>query len=108
MALSKNEMKILAACKSAIESIDATAEVVLYGSRARGDATDESDYDLLIISDSQVTTEAEDRFRRALYDLQLETATVITVLMVNRDQWDAPLSRAMPLHQNIEREGISL
>lgn len=108
MALSKNEMKILAACKSAIESIDATAEVVLYGSRARGDATDESDYDLLIISDSQVTIEAEDRFRRALYDLQLETATVITVLMVNRDQWDAPLSRAMPLHQNIERDGISL
>lgn len=108
MALSKNEMNILAACKSAIESIDATAEVVLYGSRARGDATDESDYDLLIISDSQVTIEAEDRFRRALYDLQLETATVITVLMVNRDQWDAPLSRAMPLHQNIERDGISL
>ena len=108
MALSKNEMKILAACKSAIESIEATAEVVLYGSRARGDATDESDYDLLIISDSQVTIEAEDRFRRALYDIQLETASVITVLMVNRDQWDAPLSRAMPLHQNIERDGISL
>ena len=108
MALSKNEMKILAACKSAIESIEATAEVVLYGSRARGDATDESDYDLLIISDSHVTIEAEDRFRRALYDIQLETASVITVLMVNRDQWDAPLSRAMPLHQNIERDGISL
>ena len=108
MALSNNEMKILAACKSAIESIDAAAEVVLYGSRARGDATEESDYDLLIISDSQVTIEAEDRFRRALYDIQLETASVITVLMVNRDQWDAPLSRAMPLHQNIERDGIAL
>ena len=108
MALSNNEMKILAACKAAIELIDDAAEVVLYGSRARGDATEESDYDLLIISDSQVTIEAEDRFRRALYDLQLETATVITVLMVNRDQWDAPLSRAMPLHQNIERDGIAL
>ncbi len=108
MTLTTKQMKMLALCKSAIEGIDAGAEVVLYGSRARGDSADESDYDLLIISDSQATIEAEDRFRRALYDIQLETASVITVLMVNRDQWGAPLSRAMPLHQNIERDGIAL
>jgi predicted nucleotidyltransferase len=108
MTLTTKQMKMLALCKSAIESIDAAAEVVLYGSRARGDATEESDYDLLIISDSQATIEAEDRLRRALYDIQLETASVITVLMVNRDQWGTPLSKAMPLHQNIERDGIAL
>ena len=108
MALSNQEKLILAACKQAINETEADAEVLLYGSRARGDATEESDYDLLIISDSEVTIEAEDRFRRALYDIQLETASVITVLMVNRDQWNAPLSRAMPLHQNIERDGIAL
>jgi len=108
MTLSENEMKILAACKSAIESIDAAAEVVLYPSRARGDAIEESDFDLLIISDSPVTIEAEDSFRRALYDIQLESASVITVLMVNREEWNTPLARAMPLHQNIKRDGIAL
>jgi predicted nucleotidyltransferase len=108
MTLSPEEKKILAACKASIESIDPTAEAVLYGSRARGDASEESDYDLLIISDAEATVEAEDRFRRALYELQLENAVVITVLMVNRDQWDAPLARAMPLHQNIDRDGIQL
>lgn len=108
MTLSPDDKRILAACKATIESIDPDATAVLYGSRARGDASVESDYDLLIISDAEVTVETEDRFRRALYDLQLENAVVITVLMVNRDQWDAPLARAMPLHQNIDRDGIRL
>ena len=108
MTLSPEDNRILAACKASIEAIDPGAAVVLYGSRARGDATDESDYDLLIISDAEATVEAEDRLRRALYDLQLENAVVVTVLMVNRNQWDAPLARAMPLHQNIDRDGIRL
>mgnify|MGYP001568176095 CR=1 FL=1 len=108
MTLSKDETKILAACKAVIESIDPSAEAVLYGSRARGDAEEESDYDLLVISDADSSIENEDRFRRALYDIQLKSATVITVLMVNRDQWNSPLARAMPLHQNISRDGIAL
>ena len=108
MALSKKEKTILAACKSAIESIDTGAEVVLYGSRARGVATDEYDYDHLVLCDSPSTIENEDRFRRALYDIQLETSTVITVVMANREEWNSPLTQAMPLHQNIKRDGSAL
>jgi predicted nucleotidyltransferase len=106
--LSKREKEILLSCRDALNEIDPNAEVVLYGSRARGDATEESDYDLLIVSDGPATIEREDRFRRALYDIQLETGTVITVILVNRTDWETPLYKAMPLHQNITREGISL
>jgi predicted nucleotidyltransferase len=106
--LSSHEKEILLNCRDAIRGIDRTAEVILYGSRARGDATEESDYDLLIVSDGPATIEREDRLRRALYDIQLETGTVITVILVNRADWETPLYKAMPLHQNITREGISL
>jgi predicted nucleotidyltransferase len=106
--LSKHEKEILLSCRDALHEIDPNATIVLYGSRARGDATEESDYDLLIVSDGPATLESEDRFRRALYDLQLETGTVITVILANRADWETPLSKAMPLHQNITREGITL
>jgi len=108
MILATDESEMLTACKMAIESIDPSATVILYGSRARGDATEESDYDLLIVSSAEADIEAEDRLRRAIYDIQLETGAVVTVLMVNRDQWDTPLAKAMPLHQNITRDGIAL
>ena len=108
MTLATDETEMLAACKAAIESIDPSATVILYGSRARGDATEESDYDLLVVSNVDADIEAEDRLRRATYEIQLEAGVVVTVLMVNRDRWNTPLSKAMPLHQNIERDGIQL
>jgi predicted nucleotidyltransferase len=106
--LTTSEKQILVACRELIRGVDPNAETILYGSRARGDAAEDSDYDLLIVSDVPVTLENEDRFRRALYDIQLDTGTVITVILANRNEWKTPLYKAMPLHQNITREGITL
>ena len=106
--ITAGEKQILEACRGLIHGIDQNAVIILFGSRARGDAAEDSDYDLLIVSDVPATLENEDRFRRALYDLQLETGAVITVILVNRADWETPLYKAMPLHQNITREGITL
>ena len=106
--LTTSEKQILEACRELIRDVDPKAEIILYGSRARGDATEDSDYDLLIVSDAPATLNYEDRFREVLYDTQLESGTVITVILVNRADWETPLYKAMPLHQNITREGISL
>ena len=107
-SITAGEKQILEASRELIRGVDPNAEIVLYGSRARGDAAEDSDYDLLIVSDVAATLENEDRFRGALYDLQLETGAVITVILVNRADWETPLYKAMPLHKNITREGITL
>jgi predicted nucleotidyltransferase len=106
--LTTGEKRILVACRELILGVDPNAVTILYGSRARGDAAEDSDYDLLIVSDLPATLKNEDRFRGVLYDIQLESGTVITVILVNRADWESPLHKAMPLHQNITREGISL
>ena len=67
--------------QNAGQSIDTSAEIILYGSRARGDAHSESDYDLLILTDGEATLELEDTFRRILYPIELETGAVLTVVM---------------------------
>jgi len=74
------EKAILMKCRSAIKSIDPFAEIILYGSRARGDAEPESDYDLLILADGEVTLEREDVFRRQLFPIELETGGVLTII----------------------------
>jgi predicted nucleotidyltransferase len=99
---------LLLECKRLIQQSLPDAIVLLYGSVARGTAGPESDYDLAVLTGSRLTTTDEDRIRDALYDLELEHEVVISVLFFNRAQWDTPLHQAMPLHREVEREGVML
>lgn len=102
------ERAILTRCRDAVTDIDPSAEVILYGSRARGDAEPESDYDLLILIDGEATLDREDIFRRQIYLIELETGSVFTILLASRKDWSSPLCDAMPLYQNIKKEGVVL
>ena len=102
------EKTLLLRCREALKALDPAAEIILYGSRARGDADRESDYDLLILSDGDASIEREDFFRRRLFPLELETGAVVTVLLVGRKEWKSPLYGAMPFYQNIQRDGVVL
>ena len=70
---SERERTLLARCRDSIRSIDPSVEIILYGSRARGDANAESDYDLLILTDGDATLKREDTFRRKLFPMELVT-----------------------------------
>ncbi len=107
-ALTEQEKDLLKKCKKIIEGIDPSATLILYGSRARGDAERESDYDLLILTDKEVTLEREDEYRKQLFSLQLETGIVLTILLVSRKEWDSPLFNAIPFYRNVKREGVYL
>lgn len=102
------EKELLVRCKQAIRAVDPTADVILFGSRARGDADEDSDYDLLILTDGDAGLKREDMFRQALYPLELETGAVLTVMAYNRQTWDTPLYQIMPFSRNVRQDGIVL
>ncbi len=104
----EEEKILLTRCRTAIESIDPAADVILYGSRARGDAEPASDYDLLILTDGEVTLKREDAFRRQLFPIEIETGAVLTVILLSKKDWNSALYGAMPFYQNIERDGVIL
>ena len=106
--ISKSEKAILEKCRKEISNIEPKADVILFGSRARGDAEPESDYDIIIFTDHEATLKREDTFRCQLYPIELETGAVITVMLVTKKDWDSPLQKAMPLYQNIRRDGLFL
>ena len=102
------ERELLEKCRDAVKELIPSAEVILYGSRARGDAGPESDYDLLVLVDGPVDWKLEDRIRQRLYGLELGSGAALTVNAYSRFEWDSPLYRAMPFNHNIEEEGIVL
>ena len=93
--------------RQSISSIDPKAEVILYGSRARGDERTDSDWDILILTDYTVNLQTERKFRDKLYDLELETGEPFSVFAYSKNDWQTK-QRITPFYQNVTQEGILL
>ena len=102
------DRRLLAECKAAIREVTPEAGLILYGSRARGDAQEDSDYDLLVLVDREVDMDLERAVVDRLVPLEVQTGKVLTMLIYSRSQWDSALYRAMPLHKNVTREGVAI
>ena len=100
--------RILLACRDAIHANYPTAGIVLYGSQARGQAASESDMDLLVLLNDQVTAAKKRTIRDMLYEISLAQDVVISTIVRSYDTWNSPISQAMPLYKAIQREGIQV
>ncbi|HOU15887.1 MAG TPA: nucleotidyltransferase domain-containing protein [Anaerolineae bacterium] len=100
--------KLFFTIKRAVQQIDAQAQVFLYGSRARGDATPDSDWDLLILLSPPINRTKRTRLRHALYDVELEVGEILNAVVEDADYWVSERNRYSPFYQNVKREGIAL
>jgi uncharacterized protein (UPF0332 family)/predicted nucleotidyltransferase len=107
-APSPGDRPLLTQILEAVHSVEPHAQVILFGSRARGDATPESDWDLLILLDGSNDAGRQDAIRSRLFTLQLESAESITQIVHSRDEWESVLSQVDPFHANVEDDGIDL
>jgi predicted nucleotidyltransferase len=99
---------ILSKVKEAVLRLEPSAEVILYGSRARDDFREYSDWDFLVLVDGLVDTARTDRIRRVLFDIELDTDQIISSIIRSRQDWNSPRYSVVPLHKNVEREGIHI
>ena len=90
-----------------MNSVDSKAEVILYGSRARGDERADSDWDILILTDYPVDLATEEKFRDRLYDLELEIDEPLSVFIYSKNEWKRR-QRITPFYKNVNKEGIAL
>lgn len=106
--LSKNEKEALSELKSQLKQRIPDAEIILYGSKARGDSEELSDIDLLILIDKKVDRKLKEKIVDIRYDIELKYDVVFGLVIENKNFWDSSLANAMPFHKNVEREGILL
>lgn len=83
-------------------------EVILFGSRARGDDTRDSDMDLLVLLKGDRPVDVSRQVWEALWDVQMKYAVGLSPLVVSADQWRNGLYQAMLLKEEIERDGVVL
>ena len=103
-----NSNTLLNQIRQVVWEVESDAEIILYGSRARGDATSESDWDLLILVDGPLSDERTDRIRHRLYEVEWESGEVISSIIRSHDEWCSRGYQVLPFHQRVEQEGIPL
>ena len=88
--------------------LPADARLILFGSQARGDARQDSDWDLLLLidKDSRITNADFDRFAYPLVDLGWTINEEINPLIYTFHDWEK--RKFTPLYKNVETEGVEL
>jgi len=81
------------------------AQVWAYGSRARGDAQEDSDYDMCVVVEA-LDERIEDRIGNIAFEVGWELELLITTVAYRRDQFEHGLFSVSPLVLNIRREGV--
>lgn len=94
------------AAKEAAEQIygDRLDQVILFGSHARGEATERSDIDLLIVLEGPVDPYEEiDRLSEPVYEIELEHGVLLGIVPASTEDY---VGGTTPLMRNARREGV--
>jgi predicted nucleotidyltransferase len=100
--------ELLNKVKQVVLELEPGAEIILYGSRSRGDASADSDWDFLLLVDGTVDDKRIDRIRHRLYELEWDHGEVLSVIVRNKEEWNQFPYSVLPIHNRIEEEGIRL
>ena len=84
-------------------------QVILYGSYARGDYTEDSDIDIMVLT--TLTDKEIEQIETEIYDLAfdflMDYGVDINVVIKNEKQFNYWLG-ALPFYNNVQKEGVVL
>ncbi len=125
--LTFTEKKALSELKEKIKEKYPNAEIILYGSKARGDYNEYSDIDLMIIIKDNhqinksisfeeleklyflpVDKKVKNEILDILTDIQVKYCVSIDFQVKNKSYVETNLAGVVPLYRNIRKEGIEL
>jgi len=96
---------ILSSIKSQILSVVPDAKVLLFGSRAYGKPTKDSDWDILILTSQPVNSAVKKEIHRSIFPLSVKIGAFINTLTVQKDDWENNPSY-YSLHQTIKNRMV--
>jgi predicted nucleotidyltransferase len=128
--LSDNERKALSEFKEKINEKYPGTELILYGSKARGDFDEESDIDVLALIDGVIGKETKeywvdikgkptirivapvDKIEKDIlgikFNVELKYDIVIGLDIESKEYWDSQFSKITPIHKNIDKDGVAI
>ena len=84
-------------------------KIILYGSYARGDYNQQSDVDIMILTDLsfEEIEEYRDKISDIAYDIELSTGIILSPVIKNIEKYNSRIN-FVPFYKNVEKEGVVL
>ena|SRR2546425_13162308 len=81
--------------------------LIVFGSRARGNARPDSDYDILVVLPRR-SREIEDALYDAVMDTLLDSGRLVSLKIFAKSEFDRLMKLSTPFMQQIREEGVAL
>ncbi len=102
----KNDL--LQKIRTVVHSKFPDAKLILYGSRAKGNARPDSDWDILVLlNEDKITPDIEESVTYPLYDLEYELGEVISPMVYSLSDWNSKY-HVTSFYKNVMSEGVKI
>ena len=104
--MNAKDLEIACKLKSLLEKKVKLHQLILFGSRARGDAAPDSDMDVLAVLDEPVSRESRKIVSDCAWKTGFEAGIVVVPVVVSRDHWERGPERSSLLAMAVQEEGV--
>ena len=98
---------MIKAMRNVLNGIDPTVQAILFGSRARGDAEEDSDWDVLVlINKPRISLSDYDKYSYPLRELGWDMDEIINPVLFSTKEWDE--NHFTIFNHKVRNEGIAI
>jgi predicted nucleotidyltransferase len=106
--LTDKQTQALSEIKEELEGHFESASLVLFGSIVRGEADNESDIDLLVLTANKFDRITRHKITDLVFEINLKYDTNFSTLVVDSQSWENEPISFLPIHAKIKSDGIVL
>ena len=95
--------------KISVADLRHISEIIVFGSRARGDIHDSSDLDIAVLVDEK-TEQLENRLEAIAYDVMYKNdfKIIFSLKLFANDHFQRALMQGFSFYVNVKKEGVSV
>lgn len=105
--LSPGDRSAIEEAARVIRHLTSVEQILVFGSKARGDDDEESDIDLLVLTSRSLTRAERHAIVDSLFPLQLAYSVVLSPIFVAIDDWRSGPMSVLPIRAEIDDHGVA-
>ena len=108
LTLKRNEREAIQEATGILKERFPVRDVILFGSKVRGNSDKDSDIDLLLLTTQPLHWRERHAIVDALFEIEMRHDVVISIVVNTVRDWHEGICRVLPIHEEINKEGVMI